>query len=105
MIAAGVLDNLNGAHGLSGWRYLFIIEGVITIAIAICSVFIMPNFPADTRWLAEEQRDYACWRLAVDAHEADDPQSSTLWSGVKAAFTDYRLYICILLQHTSVLAQ
>jgi MFS family permease len=38
LLAAGVLNNLDGVHGISGWRWLFIIEGVITIGIAITSM-------------------------------------------------------------------
>jgi len=37
LLGAGVLGNLNGVHGIAGWRWLFIIEGVITIGIALCS--------------------------------------------------------------------
>ena len=35
LIAAGVLADLNGAHGIAGWRWLFIIEGTATSGIAI----------------------------------------------------------------------
>ena len=35
LLAAGVLGNLEGAHGIAGWRWLFIIEGVITVGIAL----------------------------------------------------------------------
>jgi MFS family permease len=37
LLGAGILGNLNGAHGIAGWRWLFIIEGVITIGIALTS--------------------------------------------------------------------
>lgn len=37
LFAAGVLGNLDGVHGREGWRWLFIIEGAITIGIAISS--------------------------------------------------------------------
>lgn len=35
LLAAAILGNLDGAQGIGGWRWLFIIEGVITIAVAI----------------------------------------------------------------------
>jgi len=33
LIAAGVINNLNGARGLMAWRWLFIIEGAITVSL------------------------------------------------------------------------
>jgi MFS family permease len=38
VLGAGVLGNLNGAHGIAGWRWLFIIEGAITIGVALCAM-------------------------------------------------------------------
>lgn len=37
LIGAGVLGNLDGSHGIAGWRWLFIIEGVITLVMAVAS--------------------------------------------------------------------
>lgn len=38
LLAAGILGNLDGAHGITGWRWLFIVEGVITIGVAFTSM-------------------------------------------------------------------
>lgn len=35
LIGAGVLGNLDGAHGIAGWRWLFIIEGCITVGVSV----------------------------------------------------------------------
>lgn len=56
LIAAGVLPNLNGVHGIAGWRYLFIIEGIATVGIAIIASFFMPDFPDTTKWLSSEEK-------------------------------------------------
>ena len=42
LIAAGVLADLNGAHGLAGWRWLFIIEGSATVGIALIAMYYFP---------------------------------------------------------------
>ena len=86
-------------------RWLFIIEGVITVFFAILAAILLPDYPSTTRWLNEEERAYAQWRLVSDAGEADLAGSISLWKGVKLAFSDPRLYIFILLQHTSILSQ
>ncbi|KAI0469362.1 allantoate permease [Xylaria cf. heliscus] len=105
LIGAGVLSNLSGAHGISGWRWLFIIEGTITIGIAILSTFILPNYPANTKWLTPEEQAYAQWRLVDDTGEADLADSTSIKEGVKMAFKDPKLYLFTLLQHVSILSQ
>jgi len=103
IIGAAVLGNMDGAQGIAGWRWLFIIEGVVTIAFAGVAAFILPDYPRTTRWLSEEERAFAQWRLLRDINETDEPQS--IWVGLKLALTDYRLYLFVLLQHLSLLSQ
>ncbi|KAL1297370.1 hypothetical protein AAFC00_004910 [Neodothiora populina] len=105
LLAAGILGNLDGAMGIAGWRWLFIIEGSITIFLAILSGFFLPDYPSTTRWLSEEERAFAAWRLADEIKESDDQHSACVWQGVKLAVKDYRLYYFLLLQHLSLLSQ
>ncbi|KAK4186510.1 putative MFS transporter [Podospora australis] len=105
LIGAAVLGNMEGAQGIAGWRWLFIIEGVITIAVALIAMWILPDYPNTTRWLSEEERAFASWRLLADINEVDEQKSRTMWEGAKLAFLDYRLYLFVLLQHLSLLSQ
>lgn len=50
----------------AGWRWIFIIEGIITIAIGFLAVFFIGDFPEDARWLSEKQREIALTRVHVD---------------------------------------
>ncbi|OSX57572.1 hypothetical protein POSPLADRAFT_1185553 [Postia placenta MAD-698-R-SB12] len=47
-LQAGAYDGLNGRFGLAGWRWLFIIDGIITVPIAILGFLIMPDLPSNT---------------------------------------------------------
>ncbi|CEJ91917.1 hypothetical protein VHEMI07600 [[Torrubiella] hemipterigena] len=104
MIGYGVLRDLDGAHGIAGWRWLFIVEGVATIGTAFIAAYFLPDYPSTTRWLDEEERAFASWRLLADVGEADD-RSASLKDGLIMALKDYRLYIFILFQHVSLLSQ
>jgi Sporulation factor SpoIIGA len=73
--------------------------------ILISPSFILPNFPGNTPWLTEEEKQFAEWRLVDDAKEADDKDSISILGALRLAFKDYRLYLFILLQHTSILSQ
>ncbi|KAJ0415445.1 major facilitator superfamily domain-containing protein [Aspergillus carlsbadensis] len=105
LIGAGVLGNLHMSHGISGWRWLFIIEGVITVALSMLVPILLPNYPATTTWLEDEEKAYAQWRLMNDAGEADDTSASSIKEALYLVFTDKRIYLFILLQHLSLLSQ
>ena len=75
------------------------------MGMAALAIFILPNYPATTKWLNDEERAYAQWRLIEDTGEADLAGASTIKDGVRLAFTDPRLYLFTLLQHCSLLSQ
>lgn len=95
LIAAGILKGLNGARGLRPWQWLYIIEGVITVAIGLTIMVVLPDFPTTWRLLTPEMKHVANRRLAVDAAEADvdEPGAASQIKGLKLAFTDIKTYI------------
>lgn len=71
LIAAGITEGLDYHLGLRAWRWLFIIEGAITVAVAGAAYFVLPNFPRTTSWLSEDEKTLAAWRLEEDIGEDD----------------------------------
>jgi MFS family permease len=49
---------LDGVGGVAGWRWVFIIEGIPAIALAIYIFFALPSTPAKAKWLTDEEKDY-----------------------------------------------
>ncbi|KAL8809621.1 MAG: hypothetical protein Q9200_003256 [Gallowayella weberi] len=99
LITAGITGGMDGKRGLRAWRWLFIIEGVITIVIAFAAYFVLPNFPRTTTWLTEEERQLAIWRLDEDIGEDDwtGAQNQTFWHGMKLAFQDIKMWNLMVL--------
>jgi predicted MFS family arabinose efflux permease len=64
-IAAGV-GNLDGRHGMAAWRWLFIIEGTAAMFFSFFFVFLLPDFPEDSKWLTEEEKTFVLARLEAD---------------------------------------
>ncbi|KAJ2969937.1 hypothetical protein NQ176_g8418 [Zarea fungicola] len=64
-IQTGLNKGLNGRHGLSGWRWLFIIDGVITIPVAIYGFIFFPDTPQTTKafYLTEAEKELARKRV------------------------------------------
>ena len=65
----------------------------------------LPDYPHTTRWLSDEEKAFASWRLMDDIKEEDEQHAGSVWAGIKLAVKDYRLYPFILLQHTSLVSQ
>lgn len=63
-IAYGV-GHVNGAGGLQGFRWLFIIEGIITILSAFLLFAFLPDYPARAKWLSEDDKRFAESRLVA----------------------------------------
>jgi MFS family permease len=100
LIAAGVFAQLDGAHGLAGWQWLYIIEGAISFGLGLMAFFILPDFPESTtgsqRWLlTAEERQIALQRIQTDSIAQEKNRS--LWFGFKLAVTDYRTWTFVLM--------
>lgn len=96
LIGGGIKSGLEGARGLESWRWLFLIEGSITIFVAIFSSLSLPDWPSTTRWLTPTERAVAEWRLIQDAGQVDEDDENWTY-GFKLAFKDWRLYIFALM--------
>ncbi|KAL4815752.1 major facilitator superfamily domain-containing protein [Aspergillus spinulosporus] len=64
-IQTGIHSSMDGMQGLSGWRWLFIIDGLITIPIAIYGFIVFPDTPTTTkaRYLTAEEKALAVARI------------------------------------------
>lgn len=91
LLAAGI-GNMNGMRGYGAWRWIFIIEGVITCLVAFLFFFIIPDFPEDAKWLTEEEREYVKARLRVDQGRSAADRQITL-KDVANVFKDYKVIV------------
>src|SRR6266581_4531675 len=57
-----------GTHWLniSGWRWLFLLEGIPAILLGATTLFVLPDRPKDARWLTPDERDWMTSRLAEE---------------------------------------
>ncbi|KAJ5936878.1 hypothetical protein N7466_003328 [Penicillium verhagenii] len=97
LVAAGVLSNMQGVLGHAAWRWLFWIEGAITMTIAISAGFILPDLPTNARGFTEEERLVAQLRILEDVGEADtDDNEESPFSGLIMALKDVKIYVMML---------
>ncbi|KZT05456.1 MFS general substrate transporter [Laetiporus sulphureus 93-53] len=98
LIAAGILGGMQGKRGIAAWRWLFYIEGSITVCVGLLAIFLLPDYPHNTRWLSPAQRRLAQVRLAEDAGEADeDGVHESALVGLKLALRDPKVLVFALM--------
>ena len=100
LIAAGITSGMDGLKGLDAWRWLFIVEGAITVVIAVAAFFVLPNFPRTTSWLSEEERAIAVWRLQEDIGTDDwtGSEEQSFFHGFKLAFADVKTWLLMIVE-------
>ncbi|KAK7205266.1 major facilitator superfamily domain-containing protein [Myxozyma melibiosi] len=92
LIAGAITGHLDGAHGIPGWRWLFIVEGAATCGWSLVSYFTLLDFPAKSRYMSQRERDLAVSRLQYEAlsNMEDDTPTLTHMQALKVALTDWR---------------
>lgn len=99
LLAGVITQNLNGARGLEGWRWLFLIEGVAASFVGLWSWMVLPDYPSTTKFLTPEERLLAAQRLAYDGlantQGADGHMGE--WKAVKMCFSDWRVWAFVVM--------
>lgn len=98
-ILAFGISFMDGVGGLSGWRWIFIIEGIITVAAAALIYLITYDYPETAKFLNEEEREAVIHslsndfdsRLNVSAEVARTAYHRRDKTQIKAAFFDWQL--------------
>ena len=65
-LLASAIGKMDGMRGYLGWRWIFILEGTLTCVVAFLFFFLIPSFPEDAKWVAEDERAYLRARLRID---------------------------------------
>ena len=87
--------------------WLFIIEGSITLAIAIAIFPCIPDYPLRTKrfWITHEQQLVVEWRIRNENAGIADDDEESMFAGLKQALADPKLYMYIVLQMSLITAQ
>ncbi|KJA20090.1 hypothetical protein HYPSUDRAFT_838942 [Hypholoma sublateritium FD-334 SS-4] len=94
LMAAGILANMEGKLGIRAWRWLFFIEGAITTFVGFNAMWLLPDYPHNTRWLSPFDLRLAQVRLSEDAGEADkDNREDSQLQGLIMALKDPKVAV------------
>jgi ACS family tartrate transporter-like MFS transporter len=92
---SGWLLNLDG-HGLKGWQWMLILEGIPSLLCGIATLWLLPDGPAKAKWLSDEEKQVVAARLAAEPPGA--------LHGFKEMLFDKRIWILMIPDFSIVIA-
>ncbi|KAG1896884.1 major facilitator superfamily domain-containing protein [Suillus fuscotomentosus] len=93
LLAYGI-ERMEGVGGLHGWQWIFCLEGIATVLVAILSFFYMHDYPETAKFLTESERSYIIDVLKQDSNNLSSRfDTRFIWQAIK----DYKTYVQILI--------
>lgn len=103
-LQAAIVSTIDNHNGIAGWRWLFIVNALITVVWGIAGYFMIPDFPQKPNpwafWFKASYGEHARARLART--NRTDTKKMT-WTGAKRVFTGWMAYTIGILYIAMVL--
>ncbi|KAL8939752.1 MAG: hypothetical protein Q9211_002599 [Gyalolechia sp. 1 TL-2023] len=100
LLAFGIAK-MDGVGGYEGWRWIFILEGILTVLVACVAFFTIYDFPETAQFLTEPERAWVIHRLryqgSKDSGQMVAESEDFKWKYVREAFTDWQIYLGLLM--------
>jgi ACS family tartrate transporter-like MFS transporter len=79
---AGVLLGISW-FGLRGWRWLFIVEGVLAIVFGAIALFLLSDWPSEARWLPAEGKEWITRQLELEKTAKKRAKAYSIWQALR----------------------
>ncbi|KAL4778273.1 major facilitator superfamily domain-containing protein [Aspergillus varians] len=93
-LQAAAYTNLNGVQGRAGWRWLFIVDGIITLPLALAGYLFFPNLPQSgkkTWWITEKEHVLSVKRMQAIGRAGTEPWSMPKVKRILSSWHTYLL--------------
>lgn len=89
-LLAAAIARMDGTGGRPGWAWIFILEGLVTVAVGVACWWMVFDWPDTARFLSPDDRIRVQRRLIASkqGHTAEDFDKRYIW----AALTDWKTY-------------
>ncbi|KXT14004.1 hypothetical protein AC579_8863 [Pseudocercospora musae] len=89
-LLAYAIAKMDGVAGYSGWRWIFILEGIFTTIVGLCAKWFIPDWPETAKFLTHAEKELLVARLTTDV--ADAKMNRLDKKAVKRIFSDWKIY-------------
>lgn len=77
------LELMDGALGLRGWQWLFILEALPTLALGAVAFFYLTDKPRDAKWLSRREREWLAARIEREDAARRAPDDHAVWPALR----------------------
>ncbi|KAH0336016.1 major facilitator superfamily transporter, partial [Aureobasidium melanogenum] len=107
LLAAAILTNMDGIADLHAWQWFIILEGIVSIMVAVTGFWLLPNWPSNTGtyFFTPEESEMAQWRVLVSAGGVSEDDEGDYWGGVVQALRDPFTWMFASLHFALIIAQ
>ncbi|KAL0260729.1 hypothetical protein SLS55_004419 [Diplodia seriata] len=93
-LLATLISKMDGVGNYEGWRWIFIIEGLITVVFSFCSIFWIVPFPEKSTMFTAEEKAVLLTRIVEDGgivrHDKLGPKRFVKY------MLDWKIWLCVL---------
>lgn len=69
--------------GFSGWRWLFLLEGIPAVIFGVTTLFVLPDRPNEVRWLDADERDWLVSKLEEERRTKAHLEHMSIWQALR----------------------
>ncbi|RGP78857.1 hypothetical protein FLONG3_3056 [Fusarium longipes] len=97
LLAFGIA-RMDGARGIAGWRWIFLIEGAVTVAAGLIMPLLIIDTPERAKWLSDDEKRYIDLRLRLSGVRSNTEEGDKFsWKLLFQTMTDWKVMIGIIL--------
>ncbi len=71
-LSGAIMKYADGAMGWQGWQWMFLLEGLPSVALGIVVILMLDDRISDAKWLSEEERQRLAANIAADAQHKEE---------------------------------
>ena len=89
---------MDGLQNIAGWRWIFIIEGLVPVAFGLALPFLLPDNPDKVKWLTQEEKKFIVLRFQKSGvRSAEGEGDKFSWSMLLGTMLDWKILLAVIL--------